>query len=71
MNYLEQVPDSAKVAASVAAPVLTIFGVSVEQWGYVISAIVGILFIIEKIPVAAKAVGTIMNWWKTRGTRKR
>lgn len=70
MNFLEQVPDSAKVAASAAAPVLSIFGVAVEQWGYVISAIVGILFIIEKIPVVAKSINTIMNWWKYRGKRK-
>lgn len=69
MNYLEQVPDTAKVAAASAAPVLTLFGVSVEQWGFVISAIVGILFIVEKIPVAAKSIQTIMKWWNERRKR--
>lgn len=66
MQVLEQIPDTAKVAATAAAPVLTFLGVSVEQWGYVISAIVGLLFIIEKLPVAAKSIETLINWYKKK-----
>lgn len=66
MNYLEQIPDTAKVAATAAAPALTFLGVEVEQWGYIISAIVGVLFIIEKLPVAAKSIETLINWYKKK-----
>ncbi len=64
MNYLENIPDTAKVAGAAAAPVLTFLGVAVEQWGYVISAIVGILFIIEKLPKAAASIRLFINWVK-------
>lgn len=50
-EILENIPDAAKVATAVSAPVLTIFGVSVEQWTFVLSAVVSLLFIIEKLPV--------------------
>lgn len=48
---LENVPDTAKVAVSTAAPVLELFGIPVSEWTYVLSAIVSLLFIIEKSPM--------------------
>lgn len=50
-EILENIPDAAKVVTAVSAPALTLFGVSVEQWTFVLSAVVSILFIIEKLPV--------------------
>lgn len=64
MFYMDQVPDTLKVGAAAAAPILTFLGVAVEQWGYVISAIVGILFIIEKLPKAAASIRLFINWVK-------
>lgn len=49
-HILEQVPDSAKITSVAITPILSLFGVPLEQWVYVLSAIMTILFIIEKIP---------------------
>lgn len=49
--HIEQIPDGAKVAASAAAPVLTLMGVPLQEWTYILSAIVSVLFIIEKTPM--------------------
>lgn len=70
-DVLQTVPDTVKVAATAAAPALTFLGVQVEQWGYVISAIVGILFIIEKIPGAAKNISLFVEWVKNGIKRKK
>lgn len=64
MQYLEQVPDSAKVATAVAAPVLTMFGVTLEEWTFILSAIVSLLFIIEKAPMAVKNIKTFIRWMR-------
>lgn len=50
MTILEQVPDSLKVTASVSPTVIHFFGVPVEQWMFILSGVVSLLFIIEKIP---------------------
>ena len=50
MNLYEHVPETIKVSAAVAAPALTIVGYSVEQWTFVLSAIVSLLVIAEKLP---------------------
>lgn len=47
-NYVEQIPDSAKVGVAVMAPMANFIGLTVEEWSYVLSAIVALLFIIEK-----------------------
>lgn len=54
MQYLEQIPDGVKITTAVAAPVLTFMGVSVEQWTFILSAVVSLLFIIEKLPIFVK-----------------
>lgn len=51
MNIQEtvnQVPDSVKVAIATSSAALTFFGISVEEWMYILSGVVSLLFIIEK-----------------------
>lgn len=50
MNYLEQIPDTIKVGTAVTAPVLTMLGITVEEWTFILSGIVSLLFIFEKLP---------------------
>lgn len=63
-NTIEQIPDGLKVATAVSAPVLTFLGVSVEQWTFVLSAIVSLLFIIEKLPVFISRCKQAYSWMK-------
>ncbi len=59
---LDQVPDGLKVAGAIAAPVLTIFGVTVEDWTFILSAIVSLFFIIEKLPMFILRVKAFYKW---------
>lgn len=56
MNILEQVPDSVKITMATSPTVLTLFGYPIEQWMYVFSLIVSILFVIEKLPKVFKSI---------------
>lgn len=58
IQAVEQIPDSAKTAIVLPAPVFTLMGVPVEQWVFVLSGIFTILLIIEKIPKAYAVVKT-------------
>lgn len=60
---IDNIPDGAKVAVSVTAPVLTLFGITVEDWTYILSAIVSVLFIIEKTPTMIKRVKEFWKWF--------
>lgn len=62
LNYNEQIPDTIKVVGATSAPILTYAGFPVEQWGFVLSAIVSVLFIIEKIPVIFLRCKTFWQW---------
>lgn len=70
MQILEHVPDSAKVIGSISAPVLAIFGLPVETWGYILSGIVSIMFMIEKFPIMIERAKQLYFWikdlWVTR-----
>lgn len=59
---LQQVPDSAKIAVATGSSALTLFGISVEEWMYILSAIVSILFIIEKTPVFIERMKQLKRW---------
>lgn len=61
MQYLDQVPDSIKVVAAGAAPALTLMGFTLEEWTFILSGIVSLLFIIEKLP---KVLSVIRQFWK-------
>lgn len=64
MDVSNHVPDTVKVAASVSAPTLHFFGITVQEWTYVLSAIVSVLFIIEKLPVLITRLKSLWNWIK-------
>ena len=61
---MQHIPDSVKVSVATASSALTLFGVSVEQWMYALSAIVSILFIIEKAPILFIRINQFRNWIK-------
>jgi hypothetical protein len=61
---VDHIPDTIKVGVSVAAPGLHFLGVSVEQWTFVLSAAVSILFIIEKLPMLISRVRAFIKWIK-------
>lgn len=47
-HVMETIPDSAKVIATAAAPMASLFGLTVEEWSFVLSGVVALLFILEK-----------------------
>lgn len=67
----ENVPDTIKVGASVAAPSLSVLGLPVEQWGYVLSAVVAIMVIIEKTPVVVQRLKALYAKIKQMAFRRR
>jgi hypothetical protein len=62
IRHVNDVADVAKVGIATGAPVLSIAGYPVEQWGYVLSAIVALFVIIEKSPVVIARVRQFRNW---------
>lgn len=65
MNHLENIPDSVKAGVAVSAPALQYFGIDVEQWTFILSGIVSILFIIEKIPMLLERGRKLLRWIKS------
>lgn len=64
-EHLPNVPDVAKVVVATSSSVLTIFGLPVEQWMYILSGIVSLLFIIEKIPMLIKRMKELYGYIKS------
>lgn len=62
MKYLQEINDTAKVTLATGAPALTLFGYPVETWGYVLSAIVSLMFIIEKLPIFITRMKQFKEW---------
>lgn len=58
MTIYENIPESAKLTTAIGPAALSLFGVPLEQWVLVLSAIVSILIILEKIP---KAIDSLKN----------
>lgn len=65
MEIYEKIPESAKVTTALGPAALGLFGIPLEQWILILSAIVSILIIIEKIPKAYNAIAAMVN--KFRG----
>lgn len=63
MQMLEQIPDSAKVGVSLSAPALTLMGVSLGDWSYILAMTVSVLFIMEKLH-------KWWLWWKEERKKK-
>ena len=60
---LAQVPDNLKVGVSIAPAALTLFGIGLQDWVYITSAIVSLMFVIEKMPVVIKRFKEFGNWF--------
>lgn len=63
-EHATNVPDVVKVAVATGSSVLTIFGIPVEQWMYILSGIVSLLFIIEKLPIVFKRIKEAYGYFK-------
>lgn len=61
-DVIEAVPDSLKIGASVAPAALSLFGIGLQDWVYISSAIVSLMFIIEKMPVVINRFKSLIHW---------
>lgn len=67
MTISENIPDSVKVAVSVSPGVGTVLlGLPLETWTYILSAVVSIMFIIEKLPVFIERCKQLYQWIKEK-----
>lgn len=48
-DYLENIPDSAKLIAAGVPPMASVVGLTVEEWSFVLSGILALMFIVEKL----------------------
>lgn len=61
-NVTESLPDTIKVAAAASAPLLTVFGITVEEWAFILSAIASIVLVIERIPMVINHIRMFRSW---------
>ena len=64
MQVLEQIPDSAKITLATVPPGLYLFGIPMEHWILILSAIASVLVIIEKLPKALDSVNKLTMKFK-------
>ena len=63
-DIFEKIPETAKVTTAVGPAVMTLMGMPLDQWILVLSAIVSLLVIIEKLPKVITAIQNIVQWVK-------
>ena len=56
MQVLDQVPDSVKLTIATVPPGLYLFGMPMEHWILILSAIASALVIVEKLPKALDSI---------------
>jgi hypothetical protein len=54
--------DSLKLGVSIAPATLTFFGVGLQDWVYITSALVAVMVMIEKAPIVINRVKTLYRW---------
>jgi len=64
MQVLEHVPDSVKLAVATVPPGLYLFGIPMEHWILILSAIASLLVIIEKLPKALDSIHKLTGKFK-------
>lgn len=64
MQVLDQIPDSAKLTVATVPPGLYLFGMPMEHWILILSAIASLLVIIEKLPKALDSIQKLVNRFK-------
>jgi hypothetical protein len=63
-EQMASVPDSVKITLATGSTALTMFGITVQDWMYIGSAIVSILFIIEKTPIFLQRMKELYRWMR-------
>jgi hypothetical protein len=63
-NYFHESADAVKVGVATSPATLSLFGYPMADWGYVLSAIVSVMFIIEKTPVVIMRFKQFKRWLK-------
>lgn len=64
MVSYDAIPDGVKVTGAIMAPALTFLGITVEDWTFILSAVVSVLFIIEKLPMFINRVRAFIRWMR-------
>lgn len=67
MDIYERIPEAAKVGTALGPAALTLMGIPLDQWLLILSAVVSLLIIVEKLPKAIHAIKNIVEW--VRGKR--
>ena len=62
MNIYENIPETVKVSTAVGPAALSLYGLPIEQWVFILSAVVSILVIVEKLPKAIQAIRNMYQW---------
>lgn len=62
MDIYERIPETAKVSTAVGPAALTLIGMPLDQWILILSAVVSILVIIEKLPKVIHSIKNIKEW---------
>ncbi len=62
MNIYEQVPESAKLSTALGPAAFSLMGMPLEQWVYVLSAVVSLFIIIEKLPKVVHSIKSMKDW---------
>lgn len=70
-DTLQQIPDSAKIVVATSSSALTLFGIPVEQWMYIMSAVVSLLFIVEKLPMLFTRVRQLKEWIRAKRKKQK
>ena len=64
LEPIQNIPDSIKVMTAVAAPGLSLMGISIEEWTFILSGIVSVMFIVEKFPMLFNRAASLYRWIK-------
>lgn len=62
MFVSDQTADAVKVGVSVAPAALSLYGIGLQDWVYITSAIVAIMVMIEKLPIMFSRVRSLVRW---------
>lgn len=62
MNIYEHVPESAKLSTAIGPTALSLLGIPIDQWVYVLSAIVSLFVIVEKLPKVVHSIKSMKDW---------
>lgn len=61
MDIYEKIPESAKLTTAMGPAALGLFGIPLSEWVLILSIVVSLLVIIEKLPKAWNAVRRMLG----------